>query len=176
MTEILTSRLRLRSLTLADLDAVATIWADPEVMRYITGEPRSRQASEARLQRLIDHEVTHGFGIWAAVDAQDQLLGYCGLQYLDNTPEIEVGYGFAKVHWGKGLATEAAIASVSYGFCNLALGRIVAIAHPQNLASRHVIEKLGMQYEKMARFYNTDVVYYGLNRDQWKALNNGSAD
>lgn len=98
-----TARLCLRPLTIADLDAVAAIWADPAVMRYITGIPRSRAASATRLERILEHHAQHGFSLWAVLDqASAELIGYCGLQYLDNTSEVEVGYGFAKSHWGQG--------------------------------------------------------------------------
>lgn len=176
LPEITTARLCLSQFSLDDLDELAAIWADPEVMQYVTGQPRSRQVSHDRLQRLIDHQNQHGFSIWAVRDKVDHtLIGYCGLQYLDNTPEVEVGYGFAKQHWGQGLATESAIASVKYGFETLKMARIVAIARPDNAGSRRVIEKIGMKYEKIGRFYNTDCVYYAMNRDQWKWGNNGSA-
>lgn len=173
---IATARLHLRPFTLADLDPLAAIWADPAVMTYVTGSPRSRQVSAARLQRICEHQAQHGFSLWAATRKADQrLLGYCGLQYLDHTPEVEVGYGFAQCYWGQGLATEAARASVHYGFTTLGLDRIVAVAKPANRASRRVIEKIGLCYEQIARYYNTDCAYYAINRDQWKAASRGSA-
>jgi RimJ/RimL family protein N-acetyltransferase len=171
MPEIITPRLRLRPFELEDLEGLAALDSDPEVMRYIgKGQVRSRQDTEMGLQRLMQHQAQHGFGLWAVVRQSDQaFLGWCGLKYLDSTPEIEVGYRLAQNAWGQGFATEAAIASVNYGFAVLELDRIVAIAQPANRASRRVIEKLGMQYEKAARFYETDCVYYAVNRDRWQA-------
>jgi ribosomal-protein-alanine N-acetyltransferase len=64
-----------------------------------------------------------------------------------------------KPYWGKGLATEGSHTSLRYGFEIVKLERIVAIAKPENIASRRVMEKVGMKYEKNAHFYNTDVVY-----------------
>ncbi len=171
MPEIITSRLCLRPVEPGDLEGLSALDRDPEVMRYIgKGQLRSRQETEMGLQRLMQHQAQHGFGLWAVVRQSDQaFLGWCGLKYLDSTPEIEVGYRLAQNAWGQGFATEAAIASVNYGFEVLGLDRIVAIAQPANLASRRVIEKLGMQFEKEARFYDTDCVYYALNRDRWQA-------
>ena len=103
--------------------------------------------------------------MWAVADKiTGKLLGRCGLGFLDKTPEVELGYVFAKEYWGQGLATEASLATIKYGFEQVNLERIVAIAHAENLASRRVIEKVGMTYEKDAHYYNTDVVYYALTK------------
>ena len=170
MPEIITPRLRLRPFELGDLEGLVALDTDPDVMRYIgKGQLRSRQETEMGLHRLMQHQDQHGFGLWAVVRQSDQaFLGWCGLKYLDSTPEIEVGYRLAKHCWGQGFATEGAIASVNYGFEVLGLDRIVAIAQPDNRASRRVMEKVGMQYEKAAHFYKTDCVYYALNRDRWQ--------
>ena len=107
--------------------------------------------------------------MWAVVHKDsDKLIGRCGLGFLDNTPEVELGYVLDKFYWNMGLTTEAAIATLKYSFEKVKLNRIVAIAHPQNIASVRVIQKVGMKYEKNARFYNVDVVYYGLNREDWQ--------
>ena len=76
--------------------------------------------------------------------------------------------------WRKGLATEAAREVLRYGFEGLNCNRLVALSKPENVASRRVMEKIGMQYEKIIEYYGVDWVYYGLNRDQWKASSNGS--
>jgi ribosomal-protein-alanine N-acetyltransferase len=122
------------------------------------------------LNKYLAHWEQHGFGRWALIERQSKkLIGWCGLLYLDNTEEVEIGYGLAKVYWGKGLASEAAADTMKYGFEQLALARIVAITYPENLASQRVLEKLGMKYVMQARFYNTDVRYYAISRDEYRA-------
>jgi ribosomal-protein-alanine N-acetyltransferase len=79
----------------------------------------------------------------------------------------EVVYHFAKPHWGKGLATELGRASLRYGFETHRFARIVAIAKPENAASIHVMEKLGMRYEKDANYYGIDVTQYEINREDF---------
>ncbi len=81
-----------------------------------------------------------------------------------NTPEVELGYVFDKSYWNMGLGTEASKATLKYGFEEIKLDRIIAIAKPENIASVRVIQKIGMKYEKDAHFYNVDVVYYALER------------
>src|SRR5438067_603526 len=102
-------------------------------MRYVGKGARTRQETEARLQAAITHWAKHGFGMLALVHrAHDRLIGRAGLCFLDNTPEVEVGYVLDKPYWGQGLATEAAAAALRYGFDTLNLERIVAIARPEN--------------------------------------------
>lgn len=158
----------MRRFTLDDLDELAALRSDPEVMRYI-GE-QSRKKVEERLQYYISHYDSHRLGMWAVIHkATGKLIGWAGLIFLDGTPEVEVGYGVAKDYWGQGLMTEAARACLRYGFERTALERIVAIAMPENVASWRIMEKLGMRYEKNAFHYGHDVVYYAITRDEFQA-------
>ena len=164
-----TPRLTLRPFKRDDLDALAALNADPDVMRYIgDGKPQSRAQTEMRINAILDHWEQHGFGLCAVVDrATRAFIGFCGLQYLDNTSEIEVGYRLAKRFWGMGLATEAAGATLRYGFEELGLDRIVAVVHPENVTSQWVVQKIGLRYVKDARFYNSDVEYHAITREEF---------
>jgi RimJ/RimL family protein N-acetyltransferase len=172
MQTVETQRLLLRPFMRDDLDAFALINADADVMRYIgDGKPQSRAQTEMRLNAILNHWDQHGFGLWAVVDkASKALIGFCGLQYLDNTAEIEVGYRLAKRFWGMGIATEAASATLRYAFEVLGLDRIVAVVQPENFASQSVIEKIGLRYVKEARFYNSDVEYYAITRCEFEGM------
>lgn len=170
MQDIETERLLLRRFKSRDLDDFALLNADPEVMRYIGGgRPQSKAQTQMRLNAILDHWEQHGFGLWAAVDKPSRaMIGFCGIQYLDSTSEIEIGYRLDKRFWGRGLATEAAGASLRYAFEQLGLDRIVAVVHPENVASQSVIDKIGLKYVKDARFYNTDVEYYAITREEFE--------
>ena len=169
MNTIETARLHMRPFTFNDLDQFALIGSDPEVMRYIgDGRPQYREQTEATLNAIIEHHHRHGFGLWGAIEkASGSLAGFCGLQFLDKTSEVEVGYRLAKRFWGKGLASEGAAASLRYGFEELGLDRIVAVVQPQNIASSRVLEKIGLSYVKVAYYYNTDVKYYAITREEY---------
>src|SRR6476661_5794721 len=108
-----TARLRLRPFRAADLDALAPIYADPLVMRYMrTGQPAPRERVQVALGYYIAYWDDHGFGVWAVEHPADgALIGQCGLFHLDNTPEVEVAYLLAPPYWGQGLASEAAAAA-----------------------------------------------------------------
>lgn len=167
--EIETTRLRLRHFSLEDLDDLFRIYSKSEVMKYVGKGARTKDETQAALISMIKH-WEHGFGMWALLDKQsDQMIGRCGLCFLDNTPQVELGYALDKPYWNMGLATEASCASLKYGFEEVGLERIVAIAKPQNIASQRVMQKVGMKYEKNAYYYNTDVVYYALSRADYYA-------
>src|SRR5215210_1333765 len=129
MPEIETSRLRLRMFTPDDLNALSLITGDAEVMKYLgTSGARSRDQTENTIDAILRHWEEHGFGIWALDHRADRrLIGWCGLQRLQKTPEVEVAYLLARAYWNQGLATEAAQASIDYGINELGLDRIVAI-------------------------------------------------
>lgn len=153
----------MRPLQLADLDALSAIWADPEVTHFLPsrGVPIPRENTEKSLQSFIEHWQQRGYGIWAIVEnGSSQMVGYCGLRYLNEMNEVEVLYGLAKPYWGRGIATQAAKATVAYGFNVANLDKLIAMALPNNLASRRVIEKAGLQYEKSIHMFNLDVLYY----------------
>ena len=157
----------MRSLCISDLDALAAIWADPEVTRFLPsrGLPILKADVEKSLMSFIHHWQERRYGIWAIEDNSSEMVGYCGLRYLDELDEVEVLYGLARSYWGKGIATQAAKASISYGFDVVALDRIIALVLPENIASKRVIEKAGLLYEKQIHIFGLDALYYSLSRN-----------
>lgn len=167
--EIETARLRLRGFAPADVEGFAALRADPEVMRYIgKGRPQTRVEAEGWLDKNVARWRDNGFGMWAVVDrAAGEFVGWCGLARLEEGEEVEVGYGFARGAWGRGFATEGARASLRFGFETCRLERIVAVAIPENAASRRVMEKLGMRYVRRAHHYGVDVAYHAVTRREF---------
>jgi RimJ/RimL family protein N-acetyltransferase len=150
---VCTERLLLRPWRPAeDLYPLAALNAEPEVMRWITpNRPLRREESAELLDRLVRHWDDHGFGLWAVQprDGGAGCIGFAGLaipSFLPAVlPAVEVGWRLAPAWWGRGLATEAARASVRYGFETLGLQTIVSIIDPGNAASLRVAAKLGMR-------------------------------
>ena len=163
-----TARLRLRMFRPEDLDNLAALFADADVMRYVgDGKPVDREETDRALTSIISHWRRHGFGRWALEDkATQEFVGYGGLRSLFGTAEVV--YHFATAHWGRGFATELGQASLRYGFEAHHFERIVAIAKPQNAASIHVMEKLGMHYVMHTRYYDMEVVQYAITREEFK--------
>lgn len=167
LPEIETARLRLRQFVPEDAGRLATLWSDPEVLRYIgTGEARDEAYARSYLEKHARRWREHGFGAWAVESKPraEMLIGWCGLQYLEDSGDVEVGYGFSRDYWGQGMASEAARACLRFGFEDVGLARIVAVAYPENTGSRRVMEKVGMKYVKDAFFYGANIVYYSITR------------
>jgi RimJ/RimL family protein N-acetyltransferase len=163
---LLTARLRLRSFRLEDLAALAPIYADPEVMRYIRDGTRTEIQTAAAIDAYIAEWSQYGYGVWAVADRQNSLLlGMCGF-----VERAELGYIFGRTSWGCGFATEAADASLWYGFERLGFDSIGAGALCDNAASRHVMAKLGMRQTANAFFDSHGGVYYRLECKDYRPL------
>jgi ribosomal-protein-alanine N-acetyltransferase len=173
VAELETDRLLLRRWRGGDLDAYARMCADPEVMRYLSGR-MTREQCEAQIARFERGWTERGFGLWAVEDkATGMFIGFVGLLYHDDWPEgddkTEVGWRLDRSFWGRGLATEGALASVRYGFEKLGLERIISITVPENIASRRVMEKAGLTYRGETHWRGYDVVWYVIDRRDWEA-------
>ncbi|HMA01056.1 MAG TPA: GNAT family N-acetyltransferase [Gemmatimonadaceae bacterium] len=165
MPTLRTERLVLRPLVLADIEWYARFAGDADVMRFIgRAGPLTREQAEERLARYVRCWAEHELGMFSVRlrDDEQAPVGWGGLQPLDGTAEIEVGYAFEKPAWGRGFATELASVVVQWGFEERRLDRIVAVASAENAASRRVMDKLGMRYEGMRPVYGQDSVYYSL--------------
>jgi ribosomal-protein-alanine N-acetyltransferase len=169
--EIETLRLRLRHFTPDDADELYHIYSYPELFKYMSNEKTlSWEEIVAVINSLAENWKQHQFGVWAVVCKKDRkLIGHCGFKFLENTREIQIGYLLLPFYWGMGLGTEAASAALKYGFEVAKLERVVAVAKPENIASRRVMEKVGMNYEKDAYFYNNNVVYYSISREAYQS-------
>jgi RimJ/RimL family protein N-acetyltransferase len=158
-----TERLLLRGFVPGDLDALAAIFSDPHVTRYINHGVRSREQVAANLAEYAAEWTARGRGVWAVVErSSGTLLGLCGF-----VQPAEVGYILGRGAWGKGYATEAARACLRYGFEYLGFDPIVAGALRENLGSRHVLEKLGMREHPNEYFDRNGGVYYRIARAEF---------
>ena len=149
-------RVFLRHFHVADLDAMAEVFGDPEVMRFGRG-PQTREWVRGWLRGCLeDYHQKWGFGLWAVVHkAERRVIGFCGLtrfEDLGGGPESELGYRLARAFWGRGLATEAARAVRDYAFRVLVFPRLVSAINPDSAASIRVAEKCGLHFEKDVTF------------------------
>jgi RimJ/RimL family protein N-acetyltransferase len=171
MPEIETTRLLLRMFTDDDLDDLSRIYSDPDVMRYLSGHPLTREETAGWLRYFLAGWDDYGFGWWAVILKESgELIGHCGLQFIHMTPEVEVTYGLAREYWRKGLASESARACLWFGFAELALDHIYALADPGNIGSHRVMQRVGMRYDKTEYYkddmYDGDLIYYVISRDE----------
>ena len=160
-----TARLLIRDLSPEDAPALLAMDCDPEVMRFIAGARGTEQTLDLvleRISRLITlPERNPSCGFWAVeVTETGEFIGLCGLIPLDKTKEIEIAYRYIKSSWGHGYATEAAQSVLAYGLEELGLTSISAVTVPENVASRAVLEKIGLVYRGEGRYYDLDLSYY----------------
>lgn len=143
-----TPRLILRGWRDADYEPFAALNADPEVMRHFPST-HSREESDALADRNRLHIDDHGWGLWAVERKLDSaFLGFTGLA-RPRPPhpmehEVEVGWRLARFAWGHGYASEAARASLDFGFNELGLVRIVSFTAAENLRSQAVMRRIDM--------------------------------
>jgi RimJ/RimL family protein N-acetyltransferase len=152
MDELRTPRLLLRRWRDEDAAAMAAINRDPEVARYLN-RPVTDAAVATFHGVLTGHWAEHGFGPWALESREPGLegsfLGFAGCAHLPpflahagDGPEL--GWRLGRAAWGRGLATEAAVAARDDAFGRLALPGLISVIHPENARSQSVARKLGM--------------------------------
>jgi ribosomal-protein-alanine N-acetyltransferase len=142
-----TRRLALRCFTPADLDWLAALHSDSEVMRYVGGTQGREKVADVMDRRILQYYALHpGLGIWMTAErSTGKPIGLHLLNHIQGESIVQVGFILTKPAWGKGFGTEMASALLRYGFSDLALPRIVGIASQSNLASQHVLSKIGLR-------------------------------
>jgi RimJ/RimL family protein N-acetyltransferase len=152
---------------MADMLALREIWRNEQVRRFLGGVV-SQEVIDGKIASIEQHWVEHGFGQWAISEMEtDQIAGLCGLHRSEEG--VELSYMFFPAFWGRGLATEAASASLNHGFRTLAFERIVAITQEANHSSCRLLEKVGMRYTHTLWRFDAAQRFYELARLDWLA-------
>lgn len=166
MMRIETQRLVLREFQQSDVNALAPILADPLVMEFSPTGVLSIAQTQAKVEGFVACYQDHGFGKWAIIlKDTHRLIGYCGIavEQIDHQTEKELGYRLDSKFWGQGLATEAAIATLQYGFNALKLPYVLGIVEPANTSSVRVLKKTGMRFDRTTIFHQREMDVYRLN-------------
>lgn len=178
MVIIRTERLILRDFDEKDWQAVHRYASDPEVVRYMDWGPNTKMETKVFISRAIAYQKEkprRNYALAIILKAEDRLVGGCGLHVvnLDNR-EGWLGYCLNRYFWRQGYATETAKALLRFGFQQLGLHRIYATTDPANMASVHVLEKIGMQREGYLREHKLvkgrwrDSLLYAILEGEWK--------
>lgn len=150
-----TARLTLRAFRESDLDALAAMQADPEVMRHLgvgpsAGKPRTRDESWTGMAVLMGQWLLKGYGSFALEEnATGQFIGRAGILHLAGWPEPELAYALVRSAWHKGYAEEACRAALAWAFPATGAERIVSYIKPDNVPSARLAERLGAVNEGM---------------------------
>lgn len=151
-----TERCFLREFSLSDAFDVYRLNLHPDIFRFTTDPPFMNEAEAEKFLKNYKAYQISGFGRWAVILKETrQFAGWCGLKYILEENEVDIGYRFLPEYWGQGLALETATVCIKAGIEEFGLKRIVARVHKENIRSIRVTEKLGLIYEK-------DLLYDGV--------------
>lgn len=159
-----TRRLFLREQSVDDLNDVMAIMGDRETMRFYP-RPFTPLEVEEWIERNVGWYVHRGYGLWAVVHKDTgEFVGQCGLtpQDVEGREEVEVGWHTKRRYWGRGYATEAALAARDYGFEVVGLERLVSLIRPENAPSARVAEKIGMKPDRMIMRSNLPHIVFAI--------------
>jgi len=154
-----TERLQLREFTLNDAAYMLRQLNEPSFIKNIADRGvRTLQQAEAYLQNgAMASYQNSGFGFWAVIEkSSGQIIGMCGLVKRDNLPHPDLGYSFLPEYFGQGFAFEATHASLLAAKKQFQLQKLLAIVNVENTASRKLLEKLGLQFQRMIALYEND--------------------
>lgn len=169
-TTLETVRLRLRARVMADVEANLAMDLDREVHRYIYGDnPPHPDGHRREICRRIATGWPEQGGVWVVEwKTTPGFLGWCGIFPLERSGLIEIGYRYVRTAWGQGVATEAARCVLDHGIRVLGIDPVVAVTHPDNLASRWVLTKIGLKHEGTAFHYGQNLTFFRLNAADYR--------
>jgi RimJ/RimL family protein N-acetyltransferase len=178
MTLLTTPRLRLEPCADVHLDGLYAMNADPEVMRYISGKPETREDTQGMIDRVQARWATVGYSWWTFIERDTgAIVGAGCLQNLrrEATPNadpdcpLELGWRLRRDRHGRGYASEAAFAIGDWAFDTFAPAELLAVCEPANTASSSVMKRLGMHDRGLQRWYGKQMATFGIGADEWRA-------
>jgi RimJ/RimL family protein N-acetyltransferase len=180
LTTLHTERLRLEPFADRHLEGLHEMNRKPEVMQFITGRPETREQTAAAIARVQRCWAALGTSWWTFIcPASGRVAGAGCIQYarrdavmpddlesLRGNP-LEIGWRLHPDFWHLGLASEAAACMAAFAFETLAAPELIAVRHPDNIASARVMDRLGMRYRGLERWYGETLATHVLSRNDW---------
>ena len=172
-----TDRFILREILPQDAQGLYELDSDPEVHRYLGNKPvKSIEQIRELIQFIRQQYVDNGIGRWAIIDkTTGAFVGWTGLKLVkertnNHIDYYDLGYRLIRKYWGKGIATETAVASLDYGFNVLSVTEIYAMADCQNIGSNKVLRKVGLTFIEEFDYNGVKHNWYKINREGWTAV------
>lgn len=178
MSILHTDRLRLEPMRPEHLDGLHEMNRIPEVMRYITGKPETREQTLQMIERVMARWAEWGTSWWSLIERDSgRIVGAGCIQYLarDTANPLEIGWRLHPDCWGKGYASEAAQVMADFAFAQLKAPLLCAVCHVDNGASARVMQRLGMRLKGQERWYDMDCHVYEITADEWARSHSGRA-
>ena len=152
MSYIVTERLILRTWMSGDAPALATIYGDPETMKYILSGTKTLEQTRALIVQMAEAQERDGCSMWPVVlKTNSELIGSCGLMKTDRDGVFELGFAFAPQAHRQGYAYEAAQGVLAFGSDHLHARSIIALVHPFNAPAIALVNKLDMRFDRVVR-------------------------
>lgn len=172
-----TERLLLRELLPSDIEGMYELDSDPEVHKYLGNNPVNDKEQLLNVIEFVRQQyIDNGIGRWAVIEKKtNNFIGWSGLKLVKELTNnhvnfYDLGYRLIQKYWGKGYATESAVAALEYGFKSLQLNEIYAAAHIENNASNKILSKIEFQcLEKYQDEYGIHY-WYMISKNEWKSF------
>ena len=168
--EIISERLSLRPVAVADVEALHSLWTDEGVRRFLwDGEVIPLSRTREIVEKSRSMSAAHGFGIWGIRErGSDEILGFTGFWHFRTPPSLELLFGVASSHWNRGIATESSRCLIRYAFGDMGFPSVEASTDSGNEASIRVLAKLGMAFQRREVGEGLDTLFYGVTRIDWQ--------
>ncbi len=169
-----TDRLLMRDLMGEDVHGMFTMDSDAEVHTFLGNRPITTLAEAQKyIDSIKQQYIENGIGRWAVVEKESgDFIGWSGFKFVtdvinDRTRYYDLGYRFLKKYWGKGYASETAIASLNHGFAELDFKEIIGIADVAHTASNTILKKVGLIKRNEFTYDGTLHNFYSLSKAEW---------
>ena len=170
-----TPRLILREVLPSDVDGFFALDSDPEVVKYFKNQLMTEKVQAEKLIEYVRKQyVDNGIGRWAIVEKDtNDFVGWSGLKFVTDTINnqsnfYDIGYRLLHKHWGKGYATETAVATLDYGFNTMQLNEIYSGVHVDNIASNIIITKIGMKNIGKFSYFDAEHNWYKITKAEYQ--------
>jgi len=168
-----TERFKIRELDFDDCEGMYRLDSNPNVHKYLGNQPvKSKEEVIKVIEFIRKQYVENGIGRWAIIDKKtDEFVGWTGFKWITEETNgrknyYDLGYRLTEDNWGKGIATETALASLKYGFENLKTDVIIALADCNNEGSNKVLKKIGMKLIDKFDYDGVEHNWYEINRNE----------
>lgn len=168
-----TERLILREILLTDIEGMFELDSDPDIHKYLGTSPITDKDQIITMINFIRQQyIDNGIGRWAIIDKNtNHFLGWAGLKFVTDLTNnhknyYDLGYRLIKKHWGQGIATEAAIASLNYAFDKLNTDKVYAVANSENNGSNKILSKVGLNFIEKFDLEGIEHNWYEIERKQ----------
>lgn len=172
-----TDRLLMRDLMDEDVHGMFAMDSDAEVHAFLGNKPISTlEEAQKMIDSIKQQYVQNGIGRWAVVEKESgAFIGWSGFKLITDviggrSNFYDLGYRFIKQYWGKGYATETAVASLNHGFSKLDYEEICGMADVDHIASNAILQKIGLMKRNEFTYDGTLHNFYSLNKVAWKTL------